>query len=242
MSRSAIVDPPARAELPPIGALLAQVKAANRAGLEAERRRRIVALDLELIKAQAASNDAEADVRRAGIRGDESIAAQDRLMTIRRRLDQLESGDHARGLLVKAAIDRHGRGRLMAGLMAYLRNRCPSAVKLEVAHARLDVNRRRLAGGDRYIGDRDAWARQQAEDEARIPELEARLPGEQRSQAEAVLRPAEAGSPGAVEALTIACRQGVDGGAPLAIELKTYDVASMRLLGALLDRHEFPDT
>jgi hypothetical protein len=225
--------------IPPIADLLAQVKAADRHALDNERQRRLSLISAEQVRAQLDLLAAEAQVSRTGVRTPESVAAQERSMTLGRRRESLEGGELARGRLVRAAIDRHGRDRLLAGLMTYLRNRCPSAAKLDRARLRLGVNSGRLAN-PASLGNADEWRKHAAEDRATIAALESQLPREQRAQAEAMIRMAETGGAGFCRELAMMCRQGA-GCAPMAQEIDAFDVATMRLLGCLIDIHEHPD-
>jgi hypothetical protein len=225
--------------MPPIADLLAQAKAADRHALDSERQRRLGVISAAMNRAQLDLLAAEAIVRQTGVRTDESTAAEETLMTLRRRRESLEGGEAARGRLVRAAIDRHGRERVVTDLMAYLRNRCPSAAKLDRSRLRLDTNRRRLAN-TMSLGNADAWRKDVATDTAAIPDLAEQLPREQRSRAEAAIRQAESGGMGFVRELATMCRQ-TPHCAPLAPELESYDVATMRLLGTLIDIHESPD-
>jgi hypothetical protein len=229
---------PPPSAIPPIADLLAQVRAGDRHALDAERQRRLGAISAAMNKAQLESLAAEAVVAASGVRTPESVAAQETLMALRRRRELLEGGEAARGALVRAAIDRHGRERLLTDLMAYLRGRCPSAAKLDRSRLRLDTHTRRLAG--HAVGDAARWQKEQAEDRAAIPTLAEQLPREQRARAEAMVRMAETGGMGFVRELATACRQ-TTGCASLAPEIEAYDVATMRLLGTLIDIHEHPD-
>jgi hypothetical protein len=55
-----------------------------------------------------------------------------------------------------------------------------------------------------------------------------------------MIRQAESGGMGFVRQLATATRQ-TPSCAPLATEIYTYDVTTVRLLGTLIDIHEFPD-